>query len=64
VQIDLHGKLNGRGAYLHDQQACWEKGLDERLAHSLKTKITDDERAQLTLYMVSLSSNKENNKMV
>ncbi|MEK6221520.1 MAG: YlxR family protein [Chloroflexota bacterium] len=59
VQIDLLGKLNGRGAYLHNQPACWEKGLDGSLAHALKTKITDDERAQLNQYMLSLPSNKE-----
>lgn len=58
VEVDPQGKLNGRGAYLHDQSECWDKGLDGRLAHALKTKIKDDERALLTEYMVSLSSAK------
>jgi len=27
VAIDLSGRANGRGAYLHPNRACWEKAL-------------------------------------
>jgi len=51
VVVDPHGKLNGRGAYLHENRSCWEKGLDGRLAHALKTKLSAEEIAHLTAYI-------------
>ena len=44
VQIDLTGKISGRGAYLHNQRACWEKGLRGSLASALKTRLSKEER--------------------
>jgi hypothetical protein len=26
VMVDPSGKMNGRGAYLHNQRSCWERG--------------------------------------
>lgn len=54
VQIDLQGKLPGRGAYLHDRRACWKIGLDGRLAHALKTTLSDAERETLRAFAESL----------
>jgi uncharacterized protein len=54
VEIDLTGKRSGRGAYLHDQRSCWEKGLKGSLAHALKTELTADERQQLAAFALSL----------
>ncbi len=48
VQVDPHGKLAGRGAYLHDQRACWERALKGALAQALKTELTEDDRTRLT----------------
>jgi len=54
VQIDETGKLAGRGAYLHNQRSCWEKGLKGTLAHALKTELTPEERSRLLEYSSSL----------
>jgi len=54
VQVDLTGKLAGRGAYLHDRRECWERGLKGALAHALKTTLTADDRARLEDFMNSL----------
>ncbi|MCP4142657.1 MAG: YlxR family protein [Chloroflexi bacterium] len=47
VQIDLTGKVSGRGAYLHNQRACWEKGLKGSLASALRTRLNKEERDAL-----------------
>ena len=44
IQIDLTGKLSGRGAYLHNRISCWEKALKGALANALRTKMTTEER--------------------
>jgi predicted RNA-binding protein YlxR (DUF448 family) len=55
VKIDPNGKLAGRGAYLHDMRNCWQKGLDGRLAHALKTEISTEDMAVLKEFMHTLS---------
>jgi len=54
VRIDPSGKLAGRGAYLHDKQDCWQKGLEGALARALKTNISADEKQNLRDFMESL----------
>ena len=54
IQIDPTGKLAGRGAYLHDQRACWERGLRGALSRALKTEMTPDDRERLSAYMATL----------
>ena len=54
VQIDLSGKLHGRGAYLHDQKICWEKGLKGSISKALRMQLTDEDRERLSLYMQDL----------
>jgi hypothetical protein len=54
VRVDPTGKAAGRGAYLHDSRACWERGLKGALAHALKTELTQDEREQLEAFALSL----------
>jgi predicted RNA-binding protein YlxR (DUF448 family) len=54
VQIDPTGKLAGRGAYLHNQRSCWERGMKGGLAHALKTELSEDDRKTLLAYMASL----------
>jgi predicted RNA-binding protein YlxR (DUF448 family) len=54
VKIDLDGKLAGRGAYLHDLRTCWQKGLDGKLAHALKTEISAEDMAVLQDFMHTL----------
>jgi hypothetical protein len=46
--IDLTGKLNGRGAYLCDNPACWEKALHSQLLdRALLTEVTNAEKEAL-----------------
>ncbi|HMB23071.1 MAG: YlxR family protein [Chloroflexota bacterium] len=54
VQIDLTGKLPGRGAYLHDRRECWERGLKGALSHALKIALTQENRARLEEFMSTL----------
>ena len=54
VQVDSTGKMNGRGAYLHDRRSCWERGLKGALAHALKTELTLQDREHLSEFMASL----------
>ncbi len=54
VQVDLTGKLAGRGAYLHDRHSCWERGLKGALAHALKTELTAEDRERLQAFMANL----------
>lgn len=48
IRIDPTGKLNGRGAYLHDQRSCWEAGLKGPLAHALKVEFSGEDCTLLT----------------
>jgi predicted RNA-binding protein YlxR (DUF448 family) len=52
VIVDLSGKRNGRGAYLCDQVACWDKAIsDNRLLNqALNAEVTPDERAMLATH--------------
>lgn len=54
VRIDPTGKAAGRGAYLHDQRSCWERGLRGTLASALKTELTQQERDDLAAFAASL----------
>jgi len=48
LQIDPTGKMNGRGAYLCDSAACWERAAaGDALSRALKTALTDDDRIRL-----------------
>lgn len=48
VQIDLTGKMNGRGAYLCDQESCWDRAVNtDILAKALKASLTNEDRERL-----------------
>ena len=51
IQVDLTGKAHGRGAYLHEERACWEKGLKGALDHALRTRLTDEEQQGLMTFI-------------
>ncbi len=59
VLVDLTGKARGRGAYLHNQRSCWEKGLKGALANALKTEITAADRERLAAFMATLPEDQE-----
>lgn len=54
VQIDLTGKMAGRGAYLHNKRSCWERGLKGGLAHALKADLTGEEIERLKVFLATL----------
>lgn len=54
VQVDSTGKMNGRGAYLHDRRSCWGHGLKGALAHALKTDLTQEDMDRLSEFMATL----------
>lgn len=54
VQVDLTGKLAGRGAYLHNVRICWEKGLKGPLAHALKVNLTANDLDRLHQFIQTL----------
>lgn len=56
VKVDLTGKIAGRGAYLHDQRSCWDKGLKGPLAAALKTELKAGDLESLRQYMELLPS--------
>ena len=60
VRIDQHGKLPGRGAYLHDQKSCWVKGLKGSLAKALRTSISEQDHEMLIEYMKGLPETETN----
>jgi uncharacterized protein len=57
VFVDPSGKMNGRGAYLHDHKSCWERGLKGTLASALRATLTAEDRQRLENYMASLPEN-------
>lgn len=59
VKIDPTGKLAGRGAYLHDLRACWERGLKGALTNALKTELNAEEREMLENFMNALPQHAE-----
>jgi predicted RNA-binding protein YlxR (DUF448 family) len=54
VIIDPTGKMAGRGAYLHRQRSCWERGMRGALATALMVELSEEEREQLMRYASSL----------
>ncbi len=54
MKIDPTGKLDGRGAYLHDKRSCWEAGLKGALAHALKTEFTGSDSEVIREYLDKL----------
>jgi predicted RNA-binding protein YlxR (DUF448 family) len=49
VVVDPTGKRSGRGAYLCEQQACWETALGKTqlLSQALNTQLSEAEVAAL-----------------
>jgi predicted RNA-binding protein YlxR (DUF448 family) len=54
VVVDQEGKTPGRGAYLHDKRACWQKGLKGALATALRMEITPENRLRLEEFAATL----------
>ena len=55
VQIDPSGKADGRGAYLHNQRSCWEKGLRGQVARALRTELSPEAMQEIRAFLEQLS---------
>ncbi len=53
--VDPTGKNAGRGAYVHDRPACWQKALKGALAAALRTEISSESRLRLEEFAATLS---------
>jgi predicted RNA-binding protein YlxR (DUF448 family) len=53
IVIDSTGKMPGRGAYLHKQRSCWERGMKGALERALKTDLTPEDLVRLAEYAAS-----------
>jgi predicted RNA-binding protein YlxR (DUF448 family) len=55
VEIDPNGKMNGRGAYLCDDPACWRRALSgEALARALKIEMPAEAIERLSQFAAAL----------
>ena len=57
VVVDQTGKLAGRGAYLHSDPDCWERGVKKYLEKALNTTLSETNRAELIAFQDSLLNN-------
>ena len=49
VQVDLMGRVAGRGAYVCRSRSCWDKALQrpERLERALRRPLPQEDRQRL-----------------
>jgi uncharacterized protein len=60
VQVDVTGKLAGRGAYLHPYQNCWQAVLrGGRIEQALRTRLNDENRQALLAFMATLPESED-----
>ncbi|NSW53401.1 MAG: YlxR family protein [Anaerolineae bacterium] len=55
VEIDPTGKKAGRGVYVHNDPACWRKGIEGAIAKALKIELSERDRAMLEEYAAHLT---------
>ena len=55
AELDLTGKKNGRGAYIHEARRCWDEALKkDRLGRALKVAVPAADLEQLKAHAESL----------
>jgi hypothetical protein len=59
VQLDPSGKIDGRGAYVHNKRSCWERALKGALAHAMKTELREQDYQVLRDYLNDLPSEEQ-----
>ena len=50
VVVDQTGKMTGRGAYLHTDPDCWERGVEKNLEKALNTTLNERNREELIAF--------------
>jgi predicted RNA-binding protein YlxR (DUF448 family) len=56
VVVDQSGKMAGRGAYLHADPNCWEKGIKRKLAKALNTELSPQDQQNLISFQESFKT--------
>jgi uncharacterized protein len=57
VVVDPSGRLPGRGAYLCDRWACWQKAATtDLLDRALRTSVTAEEKERLLAHRPALEN--------
>lgn len=55
AEVDLTGRKAGRGAYLCDTPACWDRALSTQiLDHALKTELSDQTKETLRTFAATI----------
>ena len=53
IEVDIDGKMSGRGAYLCKDINCWEEGLKgRRLEHALQAGINQENKNKLLDWII------------
>jgi len=50
VVVDQTGKMAGRGAYLHADPECWERGVKKYLGKALNVTLNEKNQADLIAF--------------
>lgn len=59
AEVDLTGRKPGRGAYICDTPACWERATRTNiLDHALKTELTPETKDVLRAFAASIFANR------
>jgi uncharacterized protein len=59
AEIDLTGRKPGRGAYICDTPACWDRAISSNLLdRALKTELTQETKNALRSFAASIFANR------
>lgn len=59
AEVDLTGRKAGRGAYICDTPACWERATTTSLLdHALKTELTPETKNALRSFAATIFANR------
>jgi len=53
IFVDETGKIPGRGAYLHKDPSCWERGINTGLEKSLKVGLSAADIDRMNEYLAN-----------
>jgi predicted RNA-binding protein YlxR (DUF448 family) len=59
IQLDPSGKIDGRGAYVHNKRSCWERAMKGVLAHALKTEFSEQDHTVLRELLNNMPSEEQ-----
>ena len=54
ILIDPTGKVEGRGAYLHNMKSCWEQAVKGSISKALRVELTPSDKTRLAEFIQTL----------